>query len=66
MAGQPVTDPLAHLSLASLLTIWAQLPESQQAACAAHRGVGVGDLDVLHENAHGGQEAHRGRQKWAG
>ena len=49
MARQPVDDPLRHLDLTALLAIWAQLPESQQATCAAYRGVGVVDLKMLQE-----------------
>ena len=52
MDGCPVdghdSDPLAHLPLTCMLAIWARLSEPQQAACARYRGVGVGDLEVLH------------------
>jgi hypothetical protein len=60
IALEPDTDPLAHLDLAALLTIWAQLAEPQQAACAAYRGVGVNDLKVLRAVFHGVQQGHRG------
>jgi hypothetical protein len=59
VAGQPVGDPLAHLSLAALMAVWAQLGGAQKAACAAYRGVGVDDLEGLFEIAHGGLRERR-------
>ena len=46
-----IADPLAHLDLSAILAIWPRLSEAQQAACAAHRGVGVDDLEGLYEDA---------------
>ena len=49
MVRQPVDNPLPHLDLAAILAMWPSLSVEQQEACAAYRGVGVGDVEVLWE-----------------